>query len=117
LYKENSKNNRLNGRIAFNSPVFDQWFAIISQNWDLLLTIFVRIISLLSLVVLCILIKRYLFVEKKKCLHDQDSIENRNFQMDDGVKSVQELELSVVVSHYPVLEKYQAAEEHYSLLL
>lgn len=90
LYKKNGKNNRLNGCMAFNSPIFDQWFEIISQNWDLLLlTIFIKIISLLSLVFLCILIKRYLFVEKKKCLHDQDSIENRNFHMDNGVKSVQ----------------------------
>jgi hypothetical protein len=96
LYKNNNVTNRLNGRST--SPLSGYWFEIISKNRVFFLTVFMIFISLLSLIILGVLIKWYLSVEKKKSSQGQDPILSRNFQIDDDdVMSVQSSSLSSIL--------------------
>jgi len=85
-----------NGDI-FNSLVLGHWFEFISKHSDILLIIFIILLSLLCLTLQFLLIRWYLSIEKKKCSCDQGSMNNR-FQIDDDdIQSVQSSALSSAI--------------------
>jgi hypothetical protein len=67
----------LNNGDIFNSLMLGHWFQFLSKHSDILLIIFIILLSLLCLTVQFLLIKWYLAIEQNKCSCDQGSINNR----------------------------------------
>lgn len=83
---------------SFNSLILRDWFEFIFKHSDVLLIIFIILVSFLSLTIQFLLIKWYLSIEKKKYSYDQGSMTNR-FQIDDDdVQSVQNSILSSIIN-------------------